>query len=125
MPHSRYNHCQAIPDAIVYRILIPDRAAGLDEGGHSCAVRNLHAVIEWKERIACQDRPIQVKIELACLCDRLSYRIDAAGLSASLADELPVLHQGDGIGFKMLANYIGEDHVLSLAFGGSAATRFL
>ena len=85
MPHPRDHHYQPILHAVIDRILIPDRPAGLDKRRHPRRMRHRYAVVEREEGITRQHRSLQIEIELSRLGNRLPHGIDPAGLTASLA----------------------------------------
>ena len=82
---------------VIDRVLIADGSAGLNKGRNPRAMCDLYTVTEGKERVACQDCAFQVKVELGRFCNGLSDGIDTTGLTASFADQLPVLNQRDGV----------------------------
>ena len=86
--HTCDDHGQLIFHAIIDRVLVPDRSPWLDKGRHACRMGDLYGIIEREERVARQDRAVQIKIELGGFCYGLPHGIDTAGLTATLAHQL-------------------------------------
>ena len=97
MPQPRNDHYQPILHAILDRILIPDRPAGLNKCRHPRRMRDLNAVIKREKRITGKNRALQIKIELARFGNSLTHRVDPAGLTATLTYQLPVPDQGNSV----------------------------
>src|SRR6185437_13003069 len=124
MPHAGDYHRQLVLHAIVNGILIPYRAPRLNECCNACCMSDLNRIIEWEERIAGQDRSMEIEIELSCFGDGLTHGIDATGLSTTLTDQLTVFYQGDGVRLEMFADHIRESEVFFFAVGGGSSSDF-
>src|SRR5882724_11873113 len=72
---------------------------------------DLYAIGEGEESIRGKDGPMKIELELSCFFNGLAQAVDTAGLPASLANELLALHQGNGVRFQVLTDYIGEFEV--------------
>ncbi len=99
MPHAGDDHGQVVFLAIIDGVLIPDGSSGLDESLDAFEMTHAYTVVKREKGITGQYSSLQVKVELFCLFQCMSKGIYPGGLPASLANQLPVFDQCDGIGF--------------------------
>ena len=83
MAFSGENHSHVMGVAIVNTQLILDRASGLNYSGNSGIICNFNTVGEGKERIACHNCPVEIKIEGLRFVNGLSQGVYPACLTGT------------------------------------------
>ena len=76
MAESGDGHCDSVGVAVVYALLIADRAAGMYDCCHTSFAGNLHAVGEGEEGVRGHDCTVEVKAERARFFDGLLEGVD-------------------------------------------------
>ncbi len=79
--HASEHHAHALGIAVVYAVLVFDRAAWLHHCGDACFMGDGNAVREREEGVGIHDSTFQVEAKLICFRDCLSQRIHSGGLS--------------------------------------------
>lgn len=114
--HAGDHHGKIIFLAVPDRIFVADGTAGLDEGGDACLMAHLYTVVERKKGVGGEYRPGEINAELPGFLDRLPERVDPAGLSATLSDQLFIFYQRNGVGFKVFAYEVSKYKIVPLLF---------
>ena len=97
MSHPRNHHGQVVFPAIFNAVFVADGASRLDKGRDPCFVTEDDAIIKGEESITCHHCSIQIKIELPGFFYSMPEGVNPAGLPATLAYQLFMFHQGNGI----------------------------
>src|ERR1044072_5713490 len=95
--HARHHHHHIVLFAELNGVVVPYGTAGLDHRSDTCRMSNAYAVVKWEESVRGHGGSFQVKIELTGLFNGVPQGVYTGGLAASFADQLLVLHQGDGV----------------------------
>ena len=72
-----HHHSNSVFVAVVNSVVVANRAAGLNNGGNTCFVRNFYAVGKWEECVGSHNGAVEVKAERAGFGDGLSQGVDA------------------------------------------------
>ena len=83
--------------AIFNGILIAYRSTRLYKSGDTCFMTELNTIVKREKSIRSQYGAIQIEFEMTCFFHSLTQSIYPAGLSAPLAQQLFMLHQGNGV----------------------------
>src|SRR3954471_23119961 len=89
------DHCHACLVAGVDRCLVVLRSAWLDHCPYAGVERQLWAVWEWEECVACHDSVVEPELGGVRLLDRDPDRVDAAHLPRADPDAAQVLGEND------------------------------
>src|SRR5581483_3174448 len=95
-------------------LLVPARAARLDDRRDARLEAELRAVGEREERVGGEHRAAHVVAELRCLLDRDPDGVDAAHLAGADPDRREILRQDDRVRADVLADAPREDEVSPL-----------
>ena len=109
MPVPGEDHDHAVLVAGIDGLLIPHRAAGLDDGTNPELLRLVHAVAEGKESIGSQHGALA---PLARLFPGDTRGVDAAHLAGAHANDPHLFCQHDGVGLDVLHHFPGKEQLI-------------
>ena len=113
---SGHYHGHAALVAEVYALVVPYRAARLDDCLYAVGKSYFHAVLEREECVRSHYCSVCIKSKTVCLFNGLLEGIYPGGLSHSAAYELAVLDKDYGVGLGVLYQFVGHQQVFSLVF---------
>ena len=104
-------HSHASLVAILHRVIVTDRAAGLYHSRYACLVGYLHTVGKGEESVRRHHRPVQVEPERPGLSYGLAQGIHSRGLTYAAGQQHTVLSQHYSVRLGVLDYLICEDKI--------------
>ena len=116
-----HDHCHAVGTAIINRLVVADRAAGLYHIVDTCFMRDFHAVAEGEEGVRGHGGSVEVEVEIVSLLDCLLESVYTRCLSYTRSDELAIAGKHYGVALAVLDELVGEEHVGDLLLAEAVA----